>query len=109
MILDKTIFCDIDNTLAIWGKDGVEFAHPHGHYKGLKARLNETVEKELRQFKSQGYGIIFWSRGGGKYAAAMAASLGVEDLYDVCQGKPSRYYDDEHCTVFLEDHKWAKP
>lgn len=96
---ESTVFCDVDDTLLIWGKakkgqkviavtnphDGEQvYLRPHkGHIKILKDRF------------ARGSYIVVWSAGGFAWANAAIKALGLEKYVHQVMTKPHMYMDDK--------------
>ena len=93
---ESVIFCDVDDTLIMWGKekDRIEVIEPlygeptlvtphKGHIKILKDR------------KARGSKIIVWSSGGYRWAAAVVKALNLEEYVDFVMTNPIAYIDDK--------------
>ena len=96
---NKVLYVDVDKTLIMWHGD--ETWHPHIAHINL-----------LKQFKTQGHGIIVWSSGGWEWAQKAVELLGIQTLVDYIVNKPDWWCDDMDAEkillsqnyIFLDDN-----
>ena len=101
-VIDKesTIFCDVDDTLVMWGKDGIvgedliEIKEPHYGRVEILAPHKGHI-KILKDRKARGSFIVVWSAGGFAWAEAVVKALGLENYVDLVMTKPHAYVDDK--------------
>ena|ERR1700678_353539 len=85
----KTIFVDIDNTLAIWNNEDY--------------CLNIECELKIKQFYVRGHTLIAWSAGGADWAEKVVKKFGLEQYFAACISKPDWYMDDLRSDEFLPE------
>jgi beta-phosphoglucomutase-like phosphatase (HAD superfamily) len=103
---DKTVFCDVDDTLIEWChsinpdqknadilKIGVPVDEGNISYTVSVKPIQSTIDT-LNNLKAQGFVIIVWSQGGSKWAETVVKKLQLEDLVDLVVAKPSFILDD---------------
>lgn len=97
---DMSFFCDVDNTLIMWEKNGHTWKPHNAHIELLK------------RAKIRGQFVVVWSAGGGEWAEKAIDLLGIREFVDIAIGKPMWWVDDltadeilfKHNKIFLE-HK----
>lgn len=89
---DKTLFCDCDDTLVVWAKDGHSFK-PH------KAHI-----ELLKRFFRRGQPVIVWSAGGYQWALEVVKMLKLQKYVTAVMAKPCWYVDDQSAVEFMPEH-----
>lgn len=122
---DKVVYSDIDDTVIFWSsspedkeKYGVLFTCPgsmvydtDGEEIGYAGEWSELLVpnwpqiNELRKFKIRGYKIVFWTQSGSGWAEAVAKTLNLQDLVDVCLSKPNYIFDDLPASKFMPESR----
>ena len=96
---DKTIYCDIDDSLIAFGVINPET--PDSSI--LSISCNGTTEsyevlwdnvQALKEFKQRGFGVVLWTQSPIAWAVAVAQALKLEDYIDVVACKPNWIIDD---------------
>ena len=77
----RVIFVDVDDTLI--------------RSVGKKRIPMPSVIAGIKALHQEGASLYLWSSGGGDYARASAAELGIEDLFIGFLPKPDAYVDDQ--------------
>lgn len=97
---DMNFYCDVDDTLIMWAKNGHTWTAHNPHIELLK------------RAKVRGQMVIVWSAGGGEWAAKACKMLGIEEYVDICIRKPMWWVDDlsaneiliKHNRIYLENN-----
>ncbi len=119
---DKVVYVDCDDTLVFWSSSeedkskygAVEFTCPgsmvydtDGSEIGYAGEWTERLLpnwpqiEELRKFKIRGYKIVLWTQSGAAWAEAIAKTLKMENIVDVCITKPTYIFDDLPASEFM--------
>ena len=104
------VYFDVDDTLINWNRRDTEnsfiFTIPDsGGVWCMEA--NWDIVRKLKEHKRNGDTVVVWSQGGWDWAEEVVSVLNLQQYVDVIMSKPHRYYDDLHCSVFMEDI-WMK-
>ena len=107
---DKTVWCDVDDTLVGWGQP------PEGRSKTLAIKCGEFVDthwiieenvEALKLHKSRGHKIIVWSMGGYEWAEAVVKALELDNIVDLVCSKPTWVIDDLEPRVWMPKAKFG--
>lgn len=108
---DRTVWCDVDDTLIGWGKAPqdrpVRVTIECGGFVDNHWVIEENVEA-LKLHKARGHKIIVWSQGGFDWAEAVVKALGLEELVDFVCSKPTWVYDDLQPAAWMPKAKFGK-
>lgn len=103
---EPTIFCDVDETLVIWGEH-------HGHHPDPRAVTFNCLGTDfqllphfkhielLKDFKKQGFKVIVWSAAGASWAREIVNKLSLTEHVDHILSKPTFYIDDKFPEDFM--------
>lgn len=102
---DKTLFCDVDDTLVLWSPTGASYK-PHQAHIDL-----------IKRFHKRGQPVIVWSAGGYEWALKIVKELGLEPYVTAVMAKPMWYVDDltspeflpEVNRIYLKDETQSEP
>ena len=105
----KSIFFDVDETLAMWIEPTHEraeeaIANSEGDLFFPHLRHIEL----LKSHKKSGDKVIVWTQFGEGHANEVVRLLKLESFVDLCLGKPDLYYDDLECSEWLTNWKYVK-
>lgn len=105
---ESTIFCDVDDTLVMWGKAKkgekvVAITEPHSGAQ-VYLRPHEAHIKILKDRKARGSFIVVWSAGGFAWAEAVVKALQLEAYVNIVMTKPHAYIDDKSASEFMGEH-----
>ena len=96
-----TVFCDIDDTLVIWGPPSELKNHPDVFYitstlfsESVPVLVHWEHVEQLKAHKLRGHQIVIWSYGGSDWGAEVVKALGLTEYVDVVCCKPDTVYDD---------------
>lgn len=94
---DKTVFCDVDDTLIAWHpslaeEDVVILEDGSGQKRAFKV-LRKNVEA-LKLHNARGHYVVVWSHGGWEWARRAVDLLGLEPYVDLVIAKPAWAIDD---------------
>lgn len=111
LIIDKesTIFIDVDDTLVMWGVDGVvgkdliDVKCPHDGSSTYLAPHMAHI-KVLKDRKARGSYIVVWSAGGFEWANAVVVALGLTKYVDLVMTKPHAHIDDKQPVDIMGEH-----
>ena len=112
--IERTIFCDVDDTLVMHRKpDSMESTPvwPIDPATGelVKVYRNAPMIKCLLEEKHRGSFVVVWSMGGWEWARNVLTALGIEDKVDLVMTKPFAYFDDKHVNEWLTYRVYIKP
>ena len=105
-----TWFCDIDDTLVIWGKpdhpEAIAITMDWGNGIPCVERLvpHKTHIDMLKKAKFRGHVVVVWSAGGSAWAHAVVKALGLEEYVDLVVSKPNWFIDDLPASAFLPEY-----
>ena len=103
---DKTIYCDIDDSLIAFGVINPET--PDSSI--ISISCNGTTEnyevlwdnvQALKEFKQRGFGVVLWTQSPIAWAIAVAEALKLENYIDVVACKPMFLIDDLPASEFM--------
>lgn len=108
IIARHTAFFDVDDTLIKWINNTDPDAETAIPIEDVLVRPIQSHVEALKKHKERGDTVIVWTQGGEDWAKKVVSALGLEDYVDYCLSKPTVYYDDLHCDVWLK-HRIYKP
>lgn len=88
---DKTLFCDVDDTLIVWDEDGHTYKPHKRHIKLIK------------KFHARNQPVVVWSAGGWEWAHRIVVELGLQEYVTAIMAKPAWYVDDLPSHEFLPE------
>lgn len=125
---DKIVYCDIDDTIAMWApsqeeieKKGVLITCPgslidvdndgNKQYAPSWTQMivphKHHIEKIIKH-KTRGHTVVVWSAGGYDWAAAVIRAFKLENYVDVVISKPTWIIDDLPASEFMPKNYWQK-
>lgn len=110
---DQITAYDVDGTLITVPKDGcnpddiIAITDPYTGTVKLRTVYSPHIEL-MKKHKAQGYYIKVWSFGGYKWAKAVVERLGLTDIVDEVESKPTKYIDDLHAAEWMGNPVFVK-
>lgn len=105
---EQLVFCDVDDTLVMWGKAKkgekvIVVTNPYGKEQNY-VRPHVGHIRILKDRKARGAHIVVWSAGGHKWAEAVIKALKLEQYVDTVMSKPLMYIDDKKAKDIMGEH-----
>lgn len=110
---EQLIFCDVDETLILWGKikkhhKAIAYTCPYTKAQ-LMVRVHEPNLAIVKERLARGATIIVWSASGWKKAAAITKALNLSHPKLIVTSKPVGYLDDKPCESWMGQQIYLDP
>lgn len=97
---EHMVCCDVDDTLLMWDWHKYEFDNlitiedPYTKQNRTYG-IHRAHVLLIKQYKSRGYKVTVWSKGGQLHAESAVKALGLENFVDFVMTKPEKVMDDK--------------